>query len=288
VPLRVLADYLQQHPDSILRGKPASMRPSRNASAAMTPRSHPLTAFTLVALLALGACSSSPPPTRLHTLMPAEPTPRDTAAAARGPVFVALEPIRLPSQVDQPQWLVRLPDETLASLEQERWASPLGDELHQALLEQLSARFGVVEGRSVAPRAAAPLRVALELRRFDSLPGREARIEGAWTVAGRPAAASSSRPAPGGAASSRRRIVARWRSSPARSVQPVAVPPAAARLSGSRVANRDRWSPRPARDAPARSETARPSRDDRAGCCRSSDQPARAPAERWGEPRSGS
>ena len=154
----------------------------------MTPRSRSLTAVALAALLALGACSTSaPPPIRLHTLMPAEPTPREPAVAGRGPLFVSLEPIRLPAQVDQPQWLVRLPDDSLASLEQERWASPLRDELRQALLEQLAARFGVVEGRSSAPRAAAPLRVALELRRFDSVPGREARIESTWTV---------SRPAP--------------------------------------------------------------------------------------------
>ena len=150
----------------------------------MMPRTRPLIAVACAVLVALGGCSTSAPPTRLHTLMPAEPTPRDAAAAGRGPLFVALEPIRVPAQVDQPQWLVRLPDDSLASLEQERWASPLRDELRQALLEQLGARFGVVEGRSAVPQAAAPLRVALELRRFDSIPGREARLEGQWTVTG--------------------------------------------------------------------------------------------------------
>jgi hypothetical protein len=94
----------------------------------------------------------------------------------------------VPAQVDQPQWLVRLPDDSLASLEQERWAGPLRDELRQALLEQLGARFGVVEGRSSAPQAGAPVRVALELRRFDSIPGREARLEALWNVTGGPAA----------------------------------------------------------------------------------------------------
>jgi hypothetical protein len=151
----------------------------------MTPRHLLLTALVLAALLP--ACSTSPPPTHLHSLMPAEPTPRDPAARA-APLFVTLEPIRLPAQVDQPQWLVRLPDESLASLEQERWASPLRDELRQALLEQLAARFAIVEGRSAAAGAAPPPRIALELRRFDSVPGREARIEGAWTVTGSSAA----------------------------------------------------------------------------------------------------
>jgi len=181
----------------------------------MTSRTRPLSAVTLATLLALCACSTSAPPTRLHSLMPAEPTPRE-APPGRGPVFVALEPIRLPAQVDQPQWLVRLPDDSLASLEQERWASPLRDELRQALLEQLAARFGVVEGRSAAPQAAAPVRVALELRRFDSIPGREARIEADWTVSGMAAPLRCSlllrEPAPGAMvelAGAHRRAVAR-------------------------------------------------------------------------------
>lgn len=136
----------------------------------------------VAALLALAACSASAPPVRWHTLMPVEVTPRD-AAAARSPIAIALEPIRLPAQVDQPQWLVRLPDDSLAVLEQERWASPLADEFRQALLEELAARYGAVEGRAAAPGATPVLRVGVELRRFDSIPGREARIEAVWTIA---------------------------------------------------------------------------------------------------------
>ncbi|MEO5882201.1 MAG: PqiC family protein [Caldimonas sp.] len=195
-------------------------------------RFRPLSATAFAALVVLGACSTSAPPTRLHSLMPSEPTPREPGAAGRVPVFVSLEPIRLPAQVDQPQWLVRLPDDSLASLEQERWASSLRDELRQALLEQLGARFGVVDGRSVIPQAAAPVRVALELRRFDSIPGREARIEAAWTVVGGAAAAIRcsvllSEPAQGGMAelaAAHRRAVARLAVAIGASL--VAVPPA--------------------------------------------------------------
>src|SRR6187402_1549399 len=198
----------------------------------MTHRTRSLPAVALAALIALGACSTTAPPTRLHSLMPAEPTPRE-AAPGRGPLYIALEPIRLPAQVDQPQWLVRLPDDSLASLEQERWASPLRDELRQALLEQLGARFGVVEGRSVVPQAAAPVRVALELRRFDSVPGREARIEAGWTVSGTAASLRCSmlvrETAPGAMselAPAHRRAVARLAGAIGASL--VAVPPATA------------------------------------------------------------
>lgn len=138
-------------------------------------------------LLALAACSASAPPVRLHTLMPAELAPRDPAAS-RAPIAIALEPIRVPTQVDQPQWLVRLPDDSLAALEQERWASPLPDELRQALLEELAARYGAVEARGAGAGSTPVLRVGVDLRRFDSIPGREARIEAVWTIASASAA----------------------------------------------------------------------------------------------------
>jgi hypothetical protein len=113
--------------------------------------------------------------------MPAE-LPPASASPAGGSIPVTLEPIRLPAQVDQPQWLVRLPDGSLTALEQERWASPLADEFRQALLEELVARAHVVEGQPSAPGAPPPVRIGIEVRRFDSLLGREARIEGAWTL----------------------------------------------------------------------------------------------------------
>jgi uncharacterized lipoprotein YmbA len=116
--------------------------------------------------------------------MPVELVAPDAGRVARtgsAPIPVVLEPIRLPTQVDQAQWLVRLPDDSLAVLEQERWASPLRDELREALLQVLAAGFGAVEARSAV--AGAPVRIAVDVRRFDSLPGREARSEGSWTVA---------------------------------------------------------------------------------------------------------
>ena len=127
--------------------------------------------------LALAACATAPP-TGLHTLLPAQSASRGPATPT-APVPVVLEPIRIPAQVDQPQWLVRLPDDSLALLEQERWASPLQDELRQALLEALGARFAMVEA---PPGAASPWRVRVELNRFESVPGREARIEGWWLL----------------------------------------------------------------------------------------------------------
>lgn len=135
------------------------------------------------AVLVAAGCTSTAA-TRFHTLMPAEPpaaaAPGD-AAVARPRAAIVLEPIRLPAQVDQPQWFVRLPDDTVAILEQDRWTSPLQDELRQALLERLGTRWEVGTGR-VVPGAGPLLRIALEVRRFDSVVGREARIDGSWSI----------------------------------------------------------------------------------------------------------
>ena len=127
----------------------------------------------------LAACASSGPVVHLYTLMPAD-LPARGAAASTGAATPLLLEIRLPSQVEQPQLLVRLPDDSLMSLEQERWASPLRDELRQALFEELGAKYGIVEVRSAT--VTVPVRVAIDVRRFDSIAGKEARIEGSWSL----------------------------------------------------------------------------------------------------------
>jgi uncharacterized lipoprotein YmbA len=160
------------------------MRPSPSALVAVRTAHRCAVAASL---LVLAACSSTAPTVRLHTLMPAELVPSGAAPGARtgaATIAIVLEPIRVPAQVDQPQWLVRLPDDSLAVLEQERWASPLRDELRDALLEELAAGYGAVEARSAVAGSAPPVRIAVDVRRFESLPGREARSDGSWTLAG--------------------------------------------------------------------------------------------------------
>jgi uncharacterized lipoprotein YmbA len=135
-----------------------------------------------LAVMALGACGTPPPP-HFHSLMPLEVAARPAApvaGSATGTVIV-LEPIRMPAQVDQPQWLVQAGD-SVALLEQERWASPLRDEFRQALLEELIVGQGAVEARTLPAPAGSPSRIAIDVRRFESLPGREARIAGSWTI----------------------------------------------------------------------------------------------------------
>jgi hypothetical protein len=173
----------------------------------------------VAAALALAACGT-PSPTHFYSLMPAEVVPSAAAAAsATAGLPIVLEPVRMPTQADQPQWLVRLPDDSVAVLEQERWASPLRDEFRAALLEQLIVGHGAIDARMRQGPMSAPWHVTVDVRRFDSLPGVEARIEGSWGIHGGSDRAASSRcewllrePAPGpmsALAAAHRRAVAR-------------------------------------------------------------------------------
>lgn len=152
---------------------------------------HPLLRWATLAwlgALALAGCGT-PPPLRLHTLMPDR---GPTAKAPGPPITVQLGTVVVPAQVDQPQWLVRLPDGTLALLENERWASPLRDELRAALRDTLARRWGVLDAAGPAP-GVARWRINLELSRLDSTPAREAGLDAQWVIA--PIAPAATAPA---------------------------------------------------------------------------------------------
>lgn len=153
----------------------------------------PLHLALVAVVVALGACGSTPP-THYYSLMPGEVAARPAAAASSpaGALSIVLETVRVPTQVDQPQWVVRLADDSLAVLEQERWASALPDEFRAALLEELIVGHGAIDARTQPAPGAPPWRIAVDVRRFDSLPGREARIEGSWTIQGGGAARAAS------------------------------------------------------------------------------------------------
>lgn len=175
--------------------------------------------------------------------MPGEVASRPVAARPAAGAVIVLEPVRIPIQVDQPQWVVRLPDDSVAVLEQERWTTALRDEFQAALLEELIAGHGMVDARTQPTPGPAPWRIAVDVRRFESLPGREARIEGSWTLQGTASGRSAGsrcewllrEPAPGSIAElapAHRRAIARLADAIAQAIgraargEPAACPPA--------------------------------------------------------------
>ena len=163
----------------------ALLRPAPRAPAVVTARLMTrLTAVLmavpmLVLMVALvAACGSAAPP-RFHTLMPAAPATRSPAAAAL-PAWQLL-PISIPAQVDQPQFVLRRADDTLAVLEQERWIAPLQDEIRAALTEHLGARLGAPGATPAEGRK--DWRIGVDVQRFDSTPGRSTLIT-QWSLLG--------------------------------------------------------------------------------------------------------
>jgi uncharacterized protein len=128
------------------------------------------TAWVTATLLA--ACGSAAPP-RLHSLQ-GEPL-------RVGPPLLAwrLAPVAVPAQVDQPQFVLRRADGSLAVLEHDRWQAPLQDQLQDALAEQLAARLGPA-GRAPAS-GRADWRITLDVQRFDSTLG-QATLVARWRV----------------------------------------------------------------------------------------------------------
>ena len=159
------------------------------------------TALGLSAVLVWGvACGVAPP--RFHTLLPLSaapvPAPAPTTSAAALPRWELL-PVTVPVQVDQPQMVVRLPDDTIALLEEDRWIAPVADEIRAAValrIAQQLAEAGTTGGSNTgsntgsgSPGAtdttAAPAKrwlLAIEVQRFDSAVGRQVRLEAVWTL----------------------------------------------------------------------------------------------------------
>ncbi len=128
--------------------------------------------FSLAATLLLASCSSVAPP-RFHTLLPSARA-ASTPASGAGPAW-QMPPVTIPAQVDQPQFVVRRADDTLAVLEQERWIAPLQDEIRAALVEHLTAQAWAHRalGRSQGRK---DWRVVIDVSRFDSTPGRASLV----------------------------------------------------------------------------------------------------------------
>jgi hypothetical protein len=131
-----------------------------------------------VAIVAVTAGCASPP-SRFYTLSA-------TAAAAASPskIAVAVGPISIPAAVDQPQIVISTGANSVSFDEFNRWASPLQDNIARVVAENLVAVLG-------SPRVTMfpqPLNaevdylVQIEVRNFESTPGKSAALDAVWTV----------------------------------------------------------------------------------------------------------
>ena len=90
----------------------------------------------------------------------------------------------LPEVVDRPQLVVRIGANEVAILEQHRWAEPLKSEIPRLIARTLSQLLGAsrVSAYPESTGQEAGLRVAVDILRFEAVPGIDASVEAVWSV----------------------------------------------------------------------------------------------------------
>lgn len=137
-------------------------------------------ALVLLVTFGLTACSS--PDIRYYTLQDVAPMRSETPATSPGFQFEMLN-VRVPTQVDIPQLVVRQNQAGLMILENDRWSAPLADEFRAAIADRLERRLGTSNLAGLPKSKQRPiLSVQIEVQRFDSLPGQYVLMDAVWSL----------------------------------------------------------------------------------------------------------
>lgn len=141
----------------------------------------PFRPWIIGSALFLAACSS--PQVRYHTLVSPAPL---AGMGTPAPFVIELLPVGVPAQLDTQQVIVRQGESSVAVLDNDRWLSPLGDELQTALSAQITQRLGTQDVSGLAREDDKPVvRILVQIRRFDSWPGNAARLDATWSLSAR-------------------------------------------------------------------------------------------------------
>jgi uncharacterized lipoprotein YmbA len=138
-------------------------------------------AATLLLAIAMAGCGSTPP-TRYYSLLEPPMTSGNAATVMPAPsVRFDVLHVTVPVQVDVPQIVVRLSDDSMAVLENDRWIAPLGDEIRGVITLRIE-RLLATSAPGPAPVADRPWRVRLDVQRFDSMLGRAVSAQVHWAL----------------------------------------------------------------------------------------------------------
>jgi len=133
-------------------------------------------ATVCIAVLAAGCASS---PARFYTL---SATAAPGAAASK--ISLAVGPVTIPPAVDRPQIVVSTSANQVTLDDFNRWASPLQDNLGSVVAENLVALLGTPRVTLFPQTLGTDVdyRVQIEIRNFESAPGKSAALDALWTV----------------------------------------------------------------------------------------------------------
>jgi uncharacterized lipoprotein YmbA len=130
--------------------------------------------WLVVAWLAIAGAGCSSAPVHYYTLTP-------TPEALAGETILAID-VRVthsPAQLNRSELMVRTGPAEVTLLENERWASPVKDEIKDALRLELQRRHGRLAGLSPT---FAKLMLDIDVQRFDAELGQHALMEALWSA----------------------------------------------------------------------------------------------------------
>ena len=138
-----------------------------------------LAAAALACLFAVLAAGCSSPPAKFYTLS-ATATPASTSSN----LSIVVGPVAVPPVIDRPQIVVTTGANQVTIDEFNRWASSVQDNLARVVAENLAAILGTarVTQYQSALGVDAEYRVQIDVRNFESAPGKYASLDAVWTV----------------------------------------------------------------------------------------------------------
>ena len=136
----------------------------------------------LATTLLLAACAESAP-FNYYTLSGPASTASGQAVKARPALMIEVLPSTVPQQVQRPQLVLSTAPGQVKFMEQQRWSQPVADEISQALSQDLTRSLPAVDVyRSAHADTQAVYRIAVNVQRFESVPGSRATLDAVWSV----------------------------------------------------------------------------------------------------------
>jgi uncharacterized protein len=120
-------------------------------------------------------CTSAP--VRYYTLTP---PPAKASPASQATLAIDVRVVRIPPLLNRSGLMVRTGPTEMTILENERWASPVNNEIENAVRLELQHRLGRMTGRRPA---FAKLTLDIDVQHLDAELGRYAVLEASWSAA---------------------------------------------------------------------------------------------------------
>jgi len=131
------------------------------------------TRFALAWLVSIGAACTSAP-IRYYTLIP---QPDKPLQAAQATLAIDVRVVHIPTELNRPELMVRTGPTETTLLDNEQWASPMKDEIKDAVRLELQRRL---DGMTGLPPSFTKLAIDINVQRLEAELGRYALLEASW------------------------------------------------------------------------------------------------------------